>query len=333
MVVRGFVSFAWIVVLVGFSACMDLPPNDDDDDEGQAPADDDDGDPAVGGLPEGVTISPEPGTPLPWNGCLELALDDPLPDLTATAEDADGNSWVLFAGTLDGVGVILPTRAWPAGQTVLLELTWDGGSGVVQFPIEDPDPTLLSPVGLGVRASMGGEVCPQDSGIEQILAAMALVLPSYDALVEVLSHDPLNGASQVRYAWSESAGGGQHPSQATHDLWATYDDPLLTATLVPAQFPWTGFSETLVHGWGGLQLAEGGGPPVRNAIGLMAELQTLEDYNGLVGICDDLAYHGAPWCGPCPHDHGETCVYAYVRDLPLEELDFPLEHVDGPVIW
>lgn len=333
MVMRGFVGVGCLVFALGSGGCPGPIPEDG---EGEFLVGDDDdggGEPVVGGLPEGVALSPEPGSAIPWNACLEMILDDPLPDLTAAAMDEDGNSWGLFAGTLDHVGVILPTRAWPAGETVQIELLWDGGSAVVQYPVEDPAPTLLSPVGLGVRATLGGEVCPQDSGIDEVLAALALVLPSYDALVEILSHDPLNGATEARFAWSTGPGGDQHPSQPTLDLWATYDDPLITATLVPAQLPWTGFSETIVHGWAGMQLAEGGIAPVHNAIGLMAELQTLEDFNGLVGICDDLAYHGAPWCGPCPHDHTETCVYAYVRDLPLEELDFALDQVGGPVIW
>ena len=335
MVLRSILGIVGLALPLVCAACAGLPPEGNEGDV-LVEGDDDDGgggDPVVGGLPEGVTISPEPGAALAWNGCLELTLDDPLPDLTVVAVDEDGNSWGAFAGTADDVGVILPTRAWPPGQTVQLELTWDGGTALLQYPVDDPAPTLLSPVGVGVRATTGGEMCPQNPGIDAILTAMSMVLPNYDALVEILSHDPQSGAAEARFAWSESHGGGQHPSQPTYDLWATYDDPLVTASLIPAQLPWPGFAETIVHGWGGMQLPEGGGPPVHNAIGLMAELPTLEDFVNLVGICDDLAYHGAPWCGPCPHDHAETCVYGYVRDVLVEELDFPLEEVDGPVIY
>ena len=295
--------------------------------------DDDDGEPAVGGLPAGVAVSPGPGTSLPWNGCLEMTLGDPLPDLVASASDDTGASWALFAGTLDEVGVVLPTHAWPPGHDVEIELTWDGGAATLPYAVESLTPTLLSPAGLGVMATLGGTACPGNLLTPNLLDAVSVVLPDYAALVEVLDHDPQTGASEVRFAFSAPGSPDQHPTMATHDFTAAFDDPLLTATWIPADLPWTGFPDTVKRLWGGLQLAEDGGLPVANGMGIMAELADLEAA-GLVGLCDDLAYHGAPWCGPCPYDHAETCVYAYVRDFPLAELAAPLDEiVDDGVLW
>ncbi len=291
-------------------------PVADDDDTGGVGDDDASGDDDTTS-PEDPPFSSSPadGSSLSWDGCISLDYrgdELELPDLLITATDDQGAELQPFAGRAELDAMVMPTRPWPPGGTVHLELTWDGGGQSLTYDVEDLDTANPDPAGDGWALNLTyGTYCPDYS-------PLTLMLPEVrHSLVDVVGSDGQGGA-ELRVGLSAGDEVSQDPCVPTADVVGSYEDPLLWA---PAGGPLALFpplDAAARSNWVGVQLAPNGALPVTAATGALMDGDALDE---LVGddVCELLSTLAAPWCGRCPEAPDEECLYLYVHSMPTTE--------------
>jgi hypothetical protein len=304
----------WLGIVVAGCA----PAGDDDDtmagdDDSAAVLDDDDS----AAAPAAFTVTPGDGATLSWDTCIELLFDE-TPEHVSVLVSADGSLVHPFVGQASRRVSLLPRDPWPVGTTLTVQLSWDGGSGTLTYPVEAPIPVASLPVGTAVGVDLSfGHVCPDTS-------AITLVLPtSYHALVEVTANDGA-GSVDLLMGFSQGNTTEQDPCIETITGPGDFLDPLLRLDGPDTLYPWSNFLDATRRSWMAVQLDPAGGPPPAASFGLMFDAAALDD---LVGddACALMETLAAPWCGPCPDEPGAECVYLYYHSAPAEPLATPVE--------
>ena len=279
----------------------DAPPGRDDDTTAE-----DDG--PFGALPAD-------GDSITWDQCISLTHGGEGPEpvgLRVAATDEDGTELMPFAGLSGADAMVMPTRPWTPGQTVELELIWDGGSQMLSYHVESPAPASPDPTGEGWGLNLTwGSTCPDFDPI-------SLVLPTERySLVDVIGVDG-QGAAELRVGLSAEDTVGQDPCVATTDVMGTYGDPILWAPTGGPLAIFPPLESAARSTWLGVQLAPGGEVPVSGATGAMMDGDALDD---LVedDACELLSRLAAPWCGACPDEPDAECLYIYIHSMPTVE--------------
>lgn len=302
-----------ILLALGSGACG--PDLVDDDDTGEGD-DDASGDDDTTGVDDGPFASiPADGDSLSWDGCISLAHDGDGPEpagLRVSARDEDGNELLPFAGLTGYTAMVMPTRPWPPGQTVELELIWDGGTQVLTFHVDALSSATPDPTGDGWALNLTwGDTCPDYDPI-------SLVLPEERySLVDVMGVDG-QGAAELRVGLSGQDTVTQDPCVATTDVVGSYSDPLLWADAGGPLAIFPPLDSAARSTWLGVELAPGGEVPVSGATGAMMDGDALDE---LVedDACELLSRLAAPWCGACPDAPDEECLYIYIHAMPTTE--------------
>lgn len=294
----------------------DTAPDDDDTAADDDVDDDDTTDPPV----VTMTSSPAPDSAIPWDGCIQLFFEpeDFVPEeLQVTVHDGGGTELDPFTGVGGANATVMPMHPWPPSDELTLTATWLGGEAELSFVVEDLDAPVGDPVdsGWALELTEAG-ACP---GVE----SLNLLLP-HDryALVDVLGSDGQGGVD-TRFSLAQEDILDQEPCLPTLDASASYEDPLVW---IPDVGPLTVIDPYLgdvrAH-WMGMVLSPDGEPPERVTAGLLFHADTIEESMGLE-TCDMAQDMGAPWCGRCPDDPAEECIYVYTRGVPTLERAAPI---------
>ena len=310
-------------IILATAGCPTSLDDDGDDDTGGEDDDSTGDDDTTVPDDDPLSVSPPDGGTLRWDDCISVNFDGDLPapeELTVTATDDQGADLSPFGGLAGHKAMVMPRRAWPPGGTVALELSWPAGNAIVEYSVDLVVPADPDPVGDGWALDVAyAETCPHFDP----LSLAGRFHESQYALVDVLAAG-VPGSVEGRVGFAVKGTVDQDPCVPTADAVGTYSDPLLSLPVGSASALFALQDVAARSSWTGVELAAEGDPPLAAATGALFDGDVLDDL--MEGdACDLLATLAAPWCGRCPDEPGEECLYLYFRDMPPDDRAAPME--------